>query len=148
MELVISKVNLLINITARFLVTILYKWLFPIAITFTTLIFADKEKNGFVLCVLWLFHFLAYISFPWNYENPSREKFLYLAKQNFLSVFWTLFQASFLSVFVFVVTLIYIVWYLPALGQYSIIFSTGNSALYFLSIVLANFIVTKSFNVK
>ncbi|MEK6752874.1 MAG: hypothetical protein AABZ00_11495 [Chloroflexota bacterium] len=148
MELETIKVSLLLKATTHFLVTFIYKWLFPVIITLLTLGFADKERNGFVLFALWLFHLLAYISFPWNYEKPKKENFLYLAKRNFSSIFWTLLQASFLSAFLFIITFIYIIWYFPSLNQYSIILSMINSTLYFLSIVLANFTVANLLNTE
>lgn len=145
MELAINKITYLATITSRFLAATLYKWLFPVLISITALLFADKEKNNIVLCTLWLFHIIAYLSIPLNYEKPKRRNFQFLTNRIVYSIFWTLLQATFLSAFLFIITLIYIIWYLPEIGRFSVLISLFNSVLYFLSIILGNFTVVVLF---
>lgn len=143
MELVTTNIDSLIFKVTRFLIKYVYKWLFPISITFISILFADKNNNIFVLLFVWLFHCIAYISIPMNFEKPNSKMLSYI-KNNLLSILFVLIQAGCLSAGLFVVTLVFIIWYLPQIAVYSIVFSVLNSMLYFFTIIFASYVVAKN----
>ncbi len=144
MEQVTTHINSLVFKSTRFLIKYVYKWVFPALVTFISILFTDKDNNVAVLFLVWLFHFAAYISIPLNFEKPNLAKLSYYIKNNLLSAIFVLFQAGCLSFGLFILTLVLIIWYLPQFAMYSIVFSVFNSTLYFITIVLASYVVAKT----
>ncbi len=98
--------------------------------------FADKDRSTLIRFLLWFFSCVAYLSIPINFEQPKWDSFSYFLKRNVMSTLIIVVLASTLSFGVFVLTLLSIIMYFPAIKNFSIFLSIINSSLYFGSILL------------
>ena len=128
--------NELVFDISDFLVKYLYKWILPITITLFSFAFADRNKNIFILFVLWVLLCIAYLSIPWNFENPKRKNFLYFYKSNISRIIWVVTQTIILSISVFGITMIIITYYFPIVNQFVFLLSLGNALLYLGTLLL------------
>lgn len=118
---------------STFLVSYLYKWLFPAVTTIAFLFFADQEKNLFVRFILWFLLCTAYLSIPINFEKPKKEMFHFFLEKKPLVIIIAIAQSFVLGLGVYGLTILSISLYFSPPAKAGQLISVINGLLYFLT---------------
>lgn len=121
--------------SSKFLVSHSYKWILPVLSTAILLVWADVPSMSIlIVIILWLLLMVAYLSMPWNYENPKREMFEgYLLNRSLFAIFVPL-QAPCPGLAVFGMTFILCKWFIPPLSDTAFLIAIVNGLLYSVTI--------------
>lgn len=134
--------NMMVSLSS-FLVKHLYRWILPSLTTLIVILFASRDRGFLILFALWFLLCVSYLSIPLNFLNPKKENFGFLFRNSAVIIFWIIAQVAFLSFFVFSITLILIVWYLPSISRVSVVIGALNGFCYFITITLEYSLIIK-----
>jgi len=119
-----------LNLVLDFVTQHLYKWILPGLTTYMMFFLGNVNQNLFLRVTLWLLLIIAYISIPINFERPKRKFFEAYIGKKLLYILIASIQVILLGVGIFAITFFAILWCVPSLKEFGIVFSAANSMLY------------------